>query len=111
MTYDFFGAWSPTTGVNGELLLLCGNVYFALDLPTAFSVQAPLFDQDWGGEEAEGLSVDGCMRNWVKGGAVPSAINIGLPFYGRSFVGAVRLNATHDGNDKNNWFVDDGSPQ
>ena len=59
---------------------------------------------------AEGLSVDGCMRNWVKR-APPSIINIGLPFYGRSFVGAKSLNATHDGNDKNHWFVDDGSPQ
>lgn len=55
MTYDFFGAWSPTTGVN-----------------------APLYDQDWGGEGAKDFSVDGCVRNWMKGGGSPSKINIGL---------------------------------
>ena len=33
------------------------------------------------------------------------------PFYGRSFRMAKGLNETHGGNDKNNWFDDDGSPQ
>ncbi|KAL3796132.1 hypothetical protein HJC23_000635 [Cyclotella cryptica] len=88
MTYDFFGAWSPTTGVN-----------------------APLYDQDWGGKDSKDLSVDGCVRNWINGGGSPSAINIGLPFYGRSFLKAKGLNENHEGNDKNNWFWDDGSPQ
>ncbi|KAL3796819.1 hypothetical protein ACHAWO_007047, partial [Cyclotella atomus] len=88
MTYDFFGAWSPTTGVN-----------------------APLYDQDWGGEGAKDFSVDGCVRNWMKGGGSPSKINIGLPFYGRSFKKATALNETHEGNDKDTWFVDDGCPQ
>ena len=99
--------------------------------------QAPLYDQDWGGEVAKDLSVDGCVRNWVKGGGSPSAINIGLvselrislsllshqnriqtmlllslqPFYGRSFLRAKGLNEKHEGNDKNTWFWDDGSPQ
>jgi chitinase len=53
MTYDFFGAWSPITGVN-----------------------APLYDQDW--DDFEFMSVDGCVKQWVKGGADPSRINIGL---------------------------------
>ncbi len=45
------------------------------------------------------------------GGVSPSVINIGLPFYGRSFRVAKGLNETHDGNDKDTWYRDDGSPQ
>ena len=85
---DFFGAWSPTTGAN-----------------------APLYDQAWGDDDVKDFSVDGCVRNWIKGGGSPSAINIGLPFYGRSFLKAKGLNEQHAGNDKNTWFWDDGSPQ
>jgi len=89
MTYDFFGAWSSTTGAN-----------------------APLYDQDWGGkEESKDFSVDGCVRNWMKGGGSPSKINIGLPFHGSSFLKAKGLNEEHQGTDKNTWFWDDGSPQ
>lgn len=85
---DFFGDWSPTTGTN-----------------------APLYDQEWGDKNVTGFSVDGCVRNWMKGGASPSAINIGLPFYGRSFTVAKGLNEAHEGNDKGTWYQDDGSPQ
>jgi GH18 family chitinase len=53
--YDFFGTWSETVGVN-----------------------APLYDQDWGGEGAKDFSVDGCVRKWIAGGGSASAINIGL---------------------------------
>ncbi len=89
MTYDFFGAWSPTTGTN-----------------------APLHDQSWGGEDTVGFSIDGCTKNWVAGGADPSKINIGLPFYGRSFRGATGLNQEHDGKaDDGMWHADEGSPQ
>jgi len=88
MSYDLFGSWSPVTGAN-----------------------APLYDQEWGDEDVKDFSVDGCVRNWIKGGGSPSAINIGLPFYGRSFKKAKSLNETHDGNDKNTWFWDDGTPQ
>jgi len=89
MTYDFFGAWSPTTGTN-----------------------APLHDQSWGGEDTKGFSIDGCTKNWVAGGADPSKINIGLPFYGRSFRGATGLNQEHDGKaDDGMWHEDEGSPQ
>ena len=79
MTYDLFGAWSSTTGPN-----------------------APLYDINWG-EDVEDLSVDGCVRNWIKGGGSPSEINIGLPFYGRSFLKAKEFNETHEGTDKNTW--------
>ena len=86
---DFFGSWSPTTGAN-----------------------APLYDQDWGGEDVARYSVDGCVKNWVEGGGSPSAINIGLPFYGRGFLQAKHLNETHMGKpDKTLWWQDDGSPQ
>ncbi len=89
MTYDFFGAWSPTTGTN-----------------------APLHDQSWGGEDTVGFSIDGCTKNWVAGGGDPSKINIGLPFYGRSFRGATGLNQEHDGKaDDGMWHEDEGSPQ
>lgn len=64
-SYDFFGSWSPTTGVN-----------------------APLYDQGWGGEDVKGFSVDGCVHNWINGGGSPSAINIGL-------VGSRRIIATY----------------
>lgn len=108
-TYDFFGAWSPTTGIN-----------------------APLYDQDW--DNFEYMSVDGCVKQWVKGGADPSRINTGLvslfslapywppyfvltysaasidkPFYGRGYTDAKGLDEEHGGKpDKNLWFVDDG---
>jgi chitinase len=85
---DFFGSWYPVTGAN-----------------------APLYDQEWGDEDVKGFSVDGCVRNWMKGGASPSRINIGLPFYGRSFKKAKGLNETHEGNDMDTWYMDDGSPQ
>lgn len=85
---DFFGGWSPTTGAN-----------------------APLFDQEWGNDDVKGFSVDGCVRNWIKGGVSPSVINIGLPFYGRSFKLAQGLNEAHGGDDKDTWYQDDGSPQ
>ena len=89
MTYDFFGAWSPTTGIN-----------------------APLYDQSWGGEDTVGFSIDGCTKNWVAGGGDPSKINIGLPFYGRSFLGATGLNQEHEHKaDDGMWKEDDGAPQ
>ena len=61
MTYDFMGSWNPTTGAN-----------------------APLYDMDGHPE----FSVHGCVENWKAGGGRPDQINLGLPFYGRSFAGA-----------------------
>jgi len=89
MTYDYFGAWSPTTGAN-----------------------APLYSQNWGPPEVARYSIDGCVKNWVEGGGSPNAINIGLPFYGRSYEKAKHLNETHTGKpDETNWWQDEGSPQ
>lgn len=82
---DFFGAWSPTTGVN-----------------------APLYYQGWGDED---FNVAACVENWMAGGGTPDKINIGLPFYGRSYLNAKGLNEPHSGADKNIWGIDDGTPQ
>eukprot|EP00986_Skeletonema_menzelii_P015506 scaffold11920_cov91-Skeletonema_menzelii.AAC.4 len=82
---DFFGAWSPTTGVN-----------------------APLYYQGWGDED---FNVAACVENWIAGGGKRHKVNIGLPFYGRSFLKAKGLNEPHSGADKNEWGIDDGTPQ
>eukprot|EP00804_Cyclotella_cryptica_P020277 CCRYP_015903-RA/>CCRYP_015903-RA protein AED:0.05 eAED:0.05 QI:474/1/1/1/1/0.9/10/478/2037 len=94
MTYDFHGAWDASTGVN-----------------------APLFDQAKGDPE-KGWSVHGCVENWVgstsgnpKGEEMRKKVNIGLPFYGRSYLDAKELYAPHGGVDEINWNEDDGSPQ
>jgi len=87
MTYDFHGSWNPTTGVN-----------------------APLYDQDG----SEDFSVHACAQTWMKGGARPEQINIGLPFYGRSFAGTglTGIGQSHSGDaDLVAWSLDEGSPQ
>ncbi|KAL7521899.1 hypothetical protein ACHAWX_006594 [Stephanocyclus meneghinianus] len=85
MTYDFHGAFSETTGTN-----------------------APLYYQGWG---EVGFSVHDCVQNWLAGGGTRDKINIGLPFYGRSFAGATGLNEPHSGADQAVWGIDDGTPQ
>jgi chitinase len=85
MTYDFNGAFSPVTGMN-----------------------SPLYPQGWG---EEGFSVHECVQNWLAGGGTKDKINVGLPFYGRSFAGATELNKPHDGADQAVWGIDDGTPQ
>lgn len=87
MTYDFMGSWNPTTGAN-----------------------APLYDMDGHPE----FSVHGCVENWKAGGGRPDQINLGLPFYGRSFAGAgiTHFGQSHSGNaDTITWSDDEGSPQ
>ena len=87
MTYDFMGSWNPTTGAN-----------------------APLYDMDGHPE----FSVHGCVENWKAGGGRPDQINLGLPFYGRSFAGAgiTGFGQSHSGNaDATTWSDDEGSPQ
>jgi chitinase len=84
MTYDFHGSWNPTTGVN-----------------------APLYDQEGSAE----FSVHGCVENWLAGGAKKDKINIGFPFYGRSFAGAKGLYEPHNGPDETTFFLDEGTPQ
>jgi chitinase len=84
MTYDFHGSWDPTTGVN-----------------------APLYPQGWGPTD---FDVSSCVRNWMNAGAPASKLNIGMPFYGRSFATAVGLNQNYTGVDTAHWGADDGSP-
>ena len=84
MTYDFHGSWNENTGVN-----------------------APLYDQN----DSPEFSVHGCVENWVEGGAPKEKINIGWPFYGRSFLRAQHLYEPHEGNDDSSWFIDEGVPQ
>ena len=44
-------------------------------------------------------------------GVPKEKINIGLPFYGRSFKNATGLNQRNGGNDVTSWPVDEGTPQ
>jgi chitinase len=86
MTYDFHGSWEQTTGIN-----------------------APLYDP----EDAD-LSCDGCVRNWMKAGAPREKLNLGLPFYGRSYLGSGITGKGQPfagGADKLTWSDDDGTPQ
>lgn len=82
--FDLVGAWNAETGVN-----------------------APLYDQ----KDSPELSVHGCVKNWEAGGAPPEKINIGFPFYGRSFIGATGLYQPHAGADDATWHQDEGVPQ
>lgn len=87
MTYDFHGSWNTNTGGN-----------------------APLYDMDGSPQ----FSVDSCVKNWMNGGGTPDQINIGLPFYGRSFAGPGLTNfgQAHGGSaDTATWSDDEGSPQ
>ena len=84
MTYDFHGSWNEKSGVD-----------------------APLYDQNGSPE----FSVHSCVENWLKGGAKKEKINIGFPFYGRSFLGAKHLYEPHEGNDETTWPEDEGIPQ
>lgn len=111
MSYDFFGAWDNVTGTN-----------------------APLYYQGFGDEE---WNTHRCVENYIALGVprekiskfslcphllcfttltyltLPNIIckDIGLPFYGRSFKFASKLNQPHGGSDVANWPEDDGSPQ
>ena len=53
MTFDFHNEAEPVTGVN-----------------------SPLYDQEW--DKEEGLSVDGCVKNYYKGGAGEEAGKISI---------------------------------
>jgi chitinase len=87
MTFDFHGTWSEVVGVN-----------------------SPLYD-DQDSQGGGGRSVDGCVERWLRDGADKSKINVGLPFYGRSYSGATELHADFDGPDGLNWWADGGEPQ
>jgi len=87
MSYDLHGAWDDLTGMN-----------------------APMFDQGWT-DETPRWSVHGCVNNYVDRGVPLSKMNIGLPFYGRSFQGATGMKQFHGGADDINYHLDEGSPQ
>jgi len=88
MTYDFHGTWDDLVGVN-----------------------APLYDQPDDGFYSPEYSVHGCVERWVSEGADKSKINLGLPFYGRSYSAATKLYESFDGADGMNWWADEGQPQ
>jgi len=87
-TFDFHGAWDDKIGVN-----------------------APLLDQPPEKFESPGMSVDGCMEHWVRGGADQSKINIGVPFYGRTYSSSDRLYGPHGGVDTRHWKEYGGTAQ
>ncbi|EED95478.1 hypothetical protein THAPSDRAFT_268366 [Thalassiosira pseudonana CCMP1335] len=71
---------------------------------------APLYDM----EGSPDFSVHGCVQNWMKAGGRGDQINIGLPFYGRSFAGSglTGLGQVHSGaGDMITWSDDEGTPQ
>ena len=88
MTYDFHSTWNDKVGIN-----------------------SPLFDQPKDKLDSPEHSVNGCVERWVRDGADKSKINIGLPFYGRSYSGTTELYSTFDGADALNWWADEGQPQ
>jgi chitinase len=77
-SFDFHGVWNDKVGVN-----------------------SPLLDQPPEKFDSPGMSVHGCTERWVEGGADISKINIGVPFFGRTFAGADRLFGPHGGSDPN----------
>jgi len=84
MTFDFHGVWDAVVGHN-----------------------APLYDQ----ESSPDYSANSCIEHWVRDGADKSKINIGLPFYGRSYGDATELYDTFNGADLLHWWSDEGKPQ
>eukprot|EP00548_Thalassiothrix_antarctica_P014233 CAMPEP_0194165250 /NCGR_PEP_ID=MMETSP0154-20130528/1225_1 /TAXON_ID=1049557 /ORGANISM="Thalassiothrix antarctica, Strain L6-D1" /LENGTH=700 /DNA_ID=CAMNT_0038875645 /DNA_START=137 /DNA_END=2236 /DNA_ORIENTATION=+ len=85
MTYDFAGSWDNVTGVN-----------------------APIYHQGWG---PDGFSLDDCVNTWLDGGGTRDQINIGMPFYGRSYGSASGLNQPFEGADMKHFSIDEGTPQ
>jgi len=87
MTYDLFGAFSERTGAN-----------------------AGLYYQGWP-DDLPDNNVAGCVANWRAMGVPDHKINIGLPFYGRSYGKAKGFNEEFDGYADTHWFEDEGVPQ
>jgi chitinase len=87
MSYDLHGAWDVLTGTN-----------------------APMFDQGWT-DQSKRWSVHGCTENYLERGVDLAKINLGLPFYGRSFRKATGFKQVHEGPDDINYHLDEGSPQ
>lgn len=64
MAYDFFGGWSPQTDFNAPL-------HGSLDTP-----------------ESQTMSVDAAVQAYLAGGVPNAKLVVGVPFYGRGFLGA-----------------------
>jgi chitinase len=90
ISFNFQGPWGGVVGAN-----------------------SPLYDPT----DRAGQSVSGCVAKYMEGGVSRNQINIGLPFYGHSYVGAKtigdRCKADWAGvcTDTNTWHEDGGSPQ
>lgn len=63
MSYDFYGAWSEYTGQTSAL--------FPASIESSY--------------EKAYLNIAATAKNWVKGGAAPKKLNVGVAFYGRQF--------------------------
>ncbi|KAL7472628.1 hypothetical protein ACHAXS_012995 [Conticribra weissflogii] len=87
MSYDLHGAWDELTGMN-----------------------APLYDQGWT-DLTKRWSIHGCVENYREKGVPLSKMNLGLPWYGRSFRKATGTKQLHGGPDDINFHLDEGSPQ
>ncbi|XP_072379774.1 chitotriosidase-1-like [Diabrotica undecimpunctata] len=63
MCYDFYGSWSKYTGYNAAL--------YASPAESDF--------------EKNRLNMAKCIQNWLNAGAASKKVNVGVPFYGRTF--------------------------
>lgn len=87
-SFDLHGTWAEKVGVN-----------------------SPLQDQPVDKFPSAGKSVQGCTESWIQRGADIAKINVGVPFYGRTFAGANRLYGPHGGSDTTHWKEYGGQPQ
>ncbi len=71
---------------------------------------APLYDQGWT-DLTKRWSIHGCVENYREKGVPLSKMNLGLPWYGRSFRKATGTKQLHGGPDDINFHLDEGSPQ
>lgn len=86
MTYDFFGSWSPVSNFN-----------------------APLYASEQGDSTFNDTS---SFQRLVRNCGVPAnKINMGLPFYGRSFASCTGLFQTFNGVDNTTFSADAGIPE
>lgn len=69
MTYDYAGTWRDLTAFNS---------------PLHATSEAP--------DSTAALTVERGMEHWVEQGMAPDQLNLGLPFYGRSFAGVPNEN-------------------
>ncbi len=61
MTYDIHGSWDPDMADH----------------------HAPLYERPW--DAANDITVDRGVQHWIKRGADPEKLTMGIPLYGRTF--------------------------